>query len=110
MAGQDPRIGEHEVDSAQFGDAVGHRGLEPFEVADVALFGDDAAARFLDEVDRLVEVLRAGHRIRHGGHLLAQVERDDVRALFGKPDRVRTTLPPCRAGDERDLPLELHSP
>ena len=82
------RVGEHVVDAAEFCDAVGDRGLQALEVTDVALLGDDAAAGLLDEIDGLIEVLRAGHRIWHGRHLLAQVERDDVGALFGESDGV----------------------
>ena len=104
---EDPGVGEHEVEPAEFGDAVGHRGLEPFEVADVALLGDDAPTGLLDEVDGLVEILPARHRIGHAVDLVAQIERDDVGALFGEPNGVRAALAPCRAGDEGDLPVEL---
>ena len=36
----------------------------------------------------------------------AEVDRDDVGALFGQPDRVAAALPARRAGDECDLSLE----
>ena len=104
---KDPRIGEHEIEPAEFGDAVGHHLLEPFEVADVGLLGDDAPTGLLDEVDRLVEILAGRHRVGHAVDLFAQIERDDVGALFGEPNRVRAALAPRRAGDERDLSLEL---
>ncbi len=71
------------------------------------MFGHDAATGLLDEVDRFVEVLRCRHRVRDAVDLVAQVERDDVGALFGEPDGVRAPLTPRRARDERDLPLEL---
>ncbi len=104
---EDPRVGEHEVDPPEFGDAVGHDVLEPLEVPDVALLGDDAAAGLLDEVDRLVEILRGRHRVGDAVDLIAQVERDDVGAFLGEPDRVRAALTPRRAGDEGDLAVEL---
>ena len=106
-AGKMPGIGEDEIEPAEFGDAVGHRRLEPFEVPDVTLLGHDAPTGLLDEVDRLVEILASRHRIGDAVDLIAQVERDDVGALLGEPDRVRAALTPGRARDEDDLPVEL---
>ncbi len=90
-----------------FGHAVGHRRLEPLEVAHIALFGDDAAPGLFDEVHRLVEILGGGEWVCHAVDLVAQVERDDVRAFLGESHRVRTALSPCRSGDESDLALQL---
>jgi hypothetical protein len=85
---QDARIGEDEVDTAEFCHAVGHGRLQPLEITHVALFGHDAAAGLLDEVDGLVEVFGRGQRIGHAVDLVAQIERDDVGALFSESDRV----------------------
>ncbi len=35
---------------------------------------------------------------------LAEVDRDDVGALFGQPDRMAAALTTCGAGDECDFP------
>ena len=104
---KDPGVGDDEVEPAEFGDAVGHDLLEPVEVADVGLLGDDAPTGLLDEVDRLVEILAGRHRVRDAVDLTAQVERDDVGPLLGEPDRVAAALAARRPGDEDDLPVEL---
>jgi hypothetical protein len=71
------------------------------------LLRDDAAPRFFDQVDGLVEVLACGHRIGDGVDLIAQIERDDVRTLLGEPNRVRAALAPRGASDECNLAFEL---
>src|SRR5690349_2618529 len=78
-------------------------------VAHVGLAGDDAPVEVLDLPRGLLEVLRRRHLVAHRGQLLADVERDDVRALLRQPHRVRATLPPRRPGDQRDLALEPSS-
>ena len=106
-AGKMPALARTKSSRAEFGDAVGDDLLEPFEVADVGLLGDDAPAGLLDEVDRLVEILAGRHRIGDAVDLFAQVERDDVGAFLGEPNRVAAALTARRARDEGDLPLEL---
>ena len=106
-AGKDARVGQHEIQPAEFGDPLGHRLREPFEVPDVALLGHDAPTGLLDEVHGLVEILRCRHRIGDAVDLVAQVERDDVGAFLGEPDGVGTPLTAGRARDEDDLPIEL---
>ncbi len=63
-------------------------------------------AGLLDELGGLLEILRAspsGSRpSRSPG---TDVDRDDVRALLGQPDRVAAALPARGAGDECDFPL-----
>src|SRR4051794_37003157 len=104
---QDACVGEHEVDPAEFGDTIGHRCLQPSEVADIALFRHDATTRLLDQIHGFVEVLRRGHLIPDAVDLATQIERDDVGALFGESDGMRTTLTAGRPGDECDLARQL---
>src|SRR6185437_14814549 len=49
------------------------------------------------------EVRLGGHAIRHRVVVRADVDRDDVRALFREPDRVAAALAAARAGHEGDL-------
>ena len=53
----------------------------------------------------LLEVFRRGHRVADGVEVLAQVDRDDVGAFLGEPDRVAAALSARGAGDECDFPL-----
>src|ERR1700742_820733 len=105
--GQDPRVREHEVDPAQLGHAGGHNGFQSLEIPNVALLGNDAAARLLDEVDGLVEVFAGRHRVGDAVDLTAEIEGDDVGALLGEPNRMRPPLATRGAGDERDFAIEL---
>ncbi len=59
IAGADTGVGQDEVNPAQFGDSVGHDLFEPVQVADVAVLGDDATARLLNEIDGFAEIRRA---------------------------------------------------
>ena len=68
-----------------------------------ALRGDDPLAGLLDQPGGLLEVLRRGHRVADGLEVLAEVDRDDVGALFGQPDRMTAALSAGGAGDECDL-------
>ncbi len=91
--GGDTGLGHDDVDLAELGQAGVERLLELAGLADIGLRGDDAAARLLDEARGLFEILRCGQRIADGVEVLAQVDGDDVGALFGEPDRVAATLP-----------------
>ncbi|KZS63808.1 hypothetical protein A4G27_07810 [Mycobacterium kansasii] len=72
------------------------------------MFSNDAASGLLDEVDGLIEILPRGHRASHAVHLFAEIDGDDVRAFFGKSNRMRATLAPWRPRDECNLAVELH--
>jgi hypothetical protein len=89
---------------AQLGHPVVQRGLQRTVVPDVGLGGHDPPVQRLDLLDRLIQILRRRHRIRHRSHLASQIDRDDVRALLRQPHRVAAALPARRPGDERDLP------
>ena len=73
----------------------------------VGLGGDDPAVQRLDVLDRLGQVLLgAPSGIRRCRSLRADVDRDDVGALLGQPDRVAATLAAGGPGDEGDLALD----
>ena len=79
--------------------------LQGAGVTHVDLGCDDPLARLLDELRGLFEVLRRGHRVADRREVLTSVDRDDVGALLGEPDRVAAALPACCAGDECDFSL-----
>jgi hypothetical protein len=87
----------------ELGYALVERRLDRVVVPDVGLGGHDAPVKRLDLLDRLGQVLRCRHRVRHRANLRAQVDGDDVRALLGQPDRVRPALTARGPGDEGDL-------
>ena len=63
-------------------------------IADVDLGGDDPAAEVLDQVHGLGEVVGIGRRdLAVRGDGAADVDRDDVGAFLGQPDRVAAPLP-----------------
>ena len=102
---EDPGVGRHDVEPPEPGHAVVQRGLQRAVVPHVGLGGHDAAVEGLDLLDRLGQVRRARHRVRDGRDLARDVDRDDVGAFFGQPDRVAAALAARRAGDEGDLAL-----
>jgi len=89
-----------------------HRGLQCIEVTHIRLRCDDPAVERFDLLDRLSQVLRCRHGVRHCLDLSADVNGNDVRALLRQSDRVTTALTTRRAGDEGDpcrpdVPLKL---
>ena len=90
---------------AELRDALLERGAQLRGLTHVGLCGEDAAARLLDEFGGLLEVLRRRHRVTDRRDVLAEVDRDDVGAFLGEPDRVTPALPASGTGDERDLSL-----
>ena len=102
----DSGVGADDVQSPELLDAAVDRGLERVVIADVDLGRDDAPVQLLDEVRSLGEVIGRGRRdLRVAADRPADVDRDDVRALFSQPDRMTAALAARRAGDERDLAL-----
>jgi hypothetical protein len=102
---RDAGLGYDDVDLAELGDAALQRLTELGRLADVGLRRDDAATGLLHQLGGLFEVLGRRHRVADGRDVLAQVDRDDVRAFFGEPDRVAAALAARRAGDKCDFPL-----
>ncbi len=103
LHGRDAGLCDDDVELAELGEARVQRGTQFGLVADVGLGRDDPLAGLLDVVLGLFEVFQGGHWVADGVVVLADVDRDDVRALFGQPDRVAATLPSAGAGDECDL-------
>ena len=101
----DACLGDDDVDLAEFGDAALQCLTQLGRLAHVGLGRDDAATGLLDELGGLLEILGRRHGVADGRDVLAQVDRDDVRAFFGQPDRVAASLAARRAGDECDFPL-----
>ena len=67
------------------------------------IVGDDTTAGFIDESGGLVEIVGSRRRDDHGVDGAADVERDDVGALLGEPDRLCAADSPRSAGDQCDL-------
>ena len=101
--GPDTRVGNDDVETTQLFDAAVHRRLQRVVIPHIDFGGTDAAIQVLDHVGGLGEIFwgRPGRRRALKG--LADVDGDDVGALFGQPNRVAAALTARRAGDERDL-------
>ena len=95
-------VGYDGVDVAELLDALVERGGQRLAITDIGLAPDHLPAGLLDQVHRLVQVLGCGHRVQHAVELPTDVHPDDVGALLGQPDRVRTPLSPRRSRDEGD--------
>ena len=72
-------------------------------VPDVGLPGDDLPAERRHGRDRVREILLGAHAVADRLVVLEDVDGDDVRTLFGQPDRVTAALAAGGAGDEGDL-------
>jgi hypothetical protein len=99
---EDARVHRHDVEPAELRDAIVDRLPEGAEVADVGLGGDDPAVERLDLAGGFREVIRGRQRVRHGGDLAGDVNRDDVGALLGQSHRVAAPLPAGGPGDQGD--------
>ena len=106
---QDARVGDHDVEPAEVGDAGLQRVAQLVALADVGDPGDDAAAEFLDRPLDVGEVIGCGKRVRVGVDVAADVDDDDVGAFLGHGERVRASLTASPTRDERDLALEPSS-
>gem|GEM_PF-5438735 len=102
----DAGIRDDDVQTAEFGHGLGHRGIERVVVPDVDLARNDSSSGLLDEPDGLGEVLGGGHRIVDGVELTTDVDRDDVSAFLGEQFRVRPALSPRRPGNQRNLAFQ----
>src|SRR5689334_1408975 len=99
----DAGVGDDDVQPAELLYARVHCGLQSVEVASVDLGGVDATVESLDKVGGFGQVLGRRQRNLHAVDLLTDVDGDDIGALFGQPNSVRTTLSTRRSGDESDL-------
>ncbi len=57
-------------------------------IANIGLARHDSRAGVLDELDRGGQIVGGGHRIGHRRDLVADVDRDDVRAVGRQSDRL----------------------
>ena len=104
----DAGVGDDDVEPAELLDAVVHGGLQRVVVADVDLGGDDPPVLALDQSAVSARSSGVDAAIRSTVSIcLADVDRDDVGALLGQPDRVSAALAAGRAGDERDLAVDF---
>ncbi len=101
--GADACVGDDDVEPPELLDAAVDGGRQRVEVAHVDFCRDDAAVEVLDHVRGLGEILRGGRRCGRVFESAADVDRDDVGALLGKPNRMASALAARGAGDERDL-------
>ena len=106
----DAGVGHDDVEPAELVEAGPHCGRQRFAIADVGLFGHDAGAGVLDELDGGGQIVGGAQRIGHAGDLSAQVDRDDVRTVGRQANRVRAALAARSAGDEGDSPLRVAGP
>src|ERR1700749_3714009 len=104
--GADTGVGDDDVETTELFDAAVHRGLARFEVRHVDLSRDDAPVETLDQIRCLVEVFRRCMRVAEVVDRPADVDGDDVGALFSQPDGVTSGLPSGCPTDERDLALD----
>jgi hypothetical protein len=102
----DAGVGDDHVEAAELGEAALDDGLDLGVVAHVGGHGDHAASGGLDLDAGLVQVLGGGHGDAGGGDVVADVEADDVGALFGQIDGDLAALPAAGAADEGDLVRE----
>ena len=102
----DPRLGHHDVDVPQLGQALLERRGQLRPLAHVGLDRHDVPVLRLDQPDGLLQVVRPGQRVLDRGDVAAQVDRDDVGALPGQPHRVAAALAARRARDEGDFALD----
>lgn len=105
--GEDPSVGDHRIQVAEFGYPFVHRALQRRGVPYVGLAGDDSPVERLDLPNSLNKVVGSGTGIERADavHVGAQIDSDDVGALFGQAYGVRAALAPCRTGDKGDLAL-----
>ena len=85
---RDTGVGDDDVEPAEFVEPGLQRGGQRSLIANIGLPRHDSGAGVLDELDRGGEIVGRGHRIGHRRDLVADVDRDDVRAVGGQPDRL----------------------
>ncbi len=100
----DAGVGGHDVQPAEPGHPVVEQLFQRIVVPPSATVAMPPGR--LDLLDRLGQVLRRGHRVRHRADLGAQIDRDDVRALPGQCDRVAAALAARGPPDEGDLAFD----
>lgn len=87
--GKDAGIGDHDIEVAEIRKARLDGCAQLIAFAHVGLDRQDAAATVLDQLGRLVQILRGRQRIRVRLDVFANVDRDDVGTFLRHPDGVR---------------------
>jgi hypothetical protein len=103
---RDTGIGQHDVEVPERVATRGDGVLQLPVLAHVGPDRDDAPPEVAHELLGLGQVGVARHGVGDGRQVGAEVDGDDVGALFRQPDGVRATLPATRPRDERDLAVE----
>jgi hypothetical protein len=104
--GRDAGVRRDDVQAAQFGDAIGDDLLQSGVVANVSLTGQDATAGLFDQLDGGGQIVWSAWRITDAVDRSADVDGDDVCALFSQTDSVSLSLASRCAGHQRDLALD----
>ncbi len=105
--GGDRGVGDHDVQSPKRGHPAVHRGPHGRCVPDVDLVGHRPATELLDQAPGLGKILEGGERVVAHRDVRAEIGRDDVRTFAGQRHRVRSALPTCGSGDQRDPAIQL---
>ena len=103
---RDAGVGDDDVEPAELVEPGLQRAGQRCLIANIGLARDDSRTGVLDELDRGGQIIGGGQRIGHRRDLVADVDRDDVRAVGRQPDRLGTALTAGGAGDERDFACE----
>ena len=103
---RDAGVGDDDVETAELVEPGLQRAGQRSLIANIGLARDDSRTGVFDKLDRGGQIISGGHRIGHRRDLVADVDRDDVRAVGRQPDRLGTALTAGGAGDERDFACE----
>ncbi len=99
-------VRDDNVEAAELPKAFGDNGVHGFGITHICLACQDPAAVSLDQLHRFVEIFDRRTWIVGEVEPGADIESDDVRAVAGQLDCMRTAHTACGAGDERDPAVE----
>jgi hypothetical protein len=102
-----PGVGDDDVDVTKGSERPRYRVIQATLIPDVGFGDEGAGALGLDQLGREPEIRRSRRGVVRRRDRGRDVDCHDVRAFFGQPDGMRAALAPRRAGDERDLALQL---
>src|SRR5215471_20942453 len=98
-------VGADDVDATERLSRLGQHRLNVSALAHVCNSGEGAASSGLNAGKGFIEISAGGKRVAHRINVAAEVDQDDVGALFGQAQRVVTALTTGASGDEGDLPF-----
>ena len=105
LLADDAGVGHHDVELAELGDPAVDRFHQLRPLAHVGLHRDHPAVQGLDQAGGLLQVVRACQVVGETVDVVADVDRDDVRALLRQPHRVTPPLAAGGPGDEGHFAL-----